>query len=175
MSPLIPVAGLLGVAAFLYLRLRIARDLGHELVLAAREVRVAARRFGYRQHADMHPGDSVDDPRIAATGLLIALSQSQGGVSAPEMEVIHREMQRVFGVGSDEADEMIAIGRWLVEQCEGPHPAMHRLARRLRWLSGPAVLPDLVDMSEAVSAAALRADPDEMQGAMADIRRVIVH
>ncbi|QPH54002.1 hypothetical protein [Pontivivens ytuae] len=157
------------------MRLRITPGLGRDLIAAARDVRTAAQRFGYRQHADVHPGDSVDDPRIAATGLLIALSQSQGGVSAPEMEVIHAEVQRVFDIDSDEADELISIGRWLVEQCEGPHPAMHRLARRLRWLSGPAVLPDLVAMSEAVSAAAHRAESDEMGEAIADIRRVIAH
>jgi len=43
---------------------------------AARDVRRAARRFGFRRQTNLHPAEPIDDTRVAAAGILTALARS---------------------------------------------------------------------------------------------------
>ncbi|QPH54003.1 TerB family tellurite resistance protein [Pontivivens ytuae] len=173
MPILIMLLGAIGAAAIWYWRIKAAREMGGELLDAANDVRLAARRFGYRRKHNVHPGDSIDDPRIAATGLLIAIAESDGALTAAELEAVRLEIQRVFDIASEEADELIAVGRWVIGQCGGAQPALRRLAKRLRVLAGGDVLPDLMKMGSAV--AAVGGNNIEAQEAIAQIRRTIAN
>ncbi len=173
MPILIMLLGVVGAVAVWYWRMKAAREVGGELLDAANDVRLAARRFGYRRKHDVHPGDSIDDPRIAATGLLIAIAESDGALTAAELEAVRLEIQRVFDITAAEADELIAVGRWIVGQCGGAHPALRRLARRLRTLAGGEVLPDLMVMGAAVAGAG--GDGPDAKEALDRIRQAIAN
>jgi hypothetical protein len=62
------LAVILGAAFWIY-RLNAARDAAETLAGAANDVRLAARRFGFRRKTNLHPADCVDDPRLAAMGI----------------------------------------------------------------------------------------------------------
>ncbi|WP_316013013.1 TerB family tellurite resistance protein [Roseobacter sp. HKCCA0434] len=159
MHILILLIGAISAAGIWYWRFQRARDVGTDLLDAANDVRLAARRLGFRRRTNVHPVKTVEDPRLAATGILVALAELDGALSQSEITAIRRETARVFGADLAEADELLTVGRWIVAQCNGAEMAVRRLSRRLAKLSGPEVLPDLEQMADTVLRADGR-DPD---------------
>ena len=74
---------LVAIAAGLYfwtLRARNAAEAARELGDMAADVMSAARRFGFRRRANIHPVDSIDDASVAMGALTVALAEL--GISA---------------------------------------------------------------------------------------------
>ena len=49
-----------------------------------------------------------------------------------------QQLCTVVGCSQDEADEMQILGRWLMNQCQGPEQAITRLGLRLYKIDGDA-------------------------------------
>ena len=49
-----------------------------------------------------------------------------------------QQLRTVVDCSQDEADEMQILGRWLMNQCQGPEQAVIRLGRRLYKIDGDA-------------------------------------
>lgn len=134
-----------------YLRMSAARDAAETLVEAANDVRLAARRFGFRRKMNVHPADSVDDARIAAIGIVSATAQMDRSWDRDMSDLIVRQAQSIFDVGLAEAEELTILGKWLAEQSATKHEIVRRLSKRLATLAGPEALPDLERMVAAVT------------------------
>ena len=142
--------GILSAAVFWYYRMQAARRGAVDLLDAANDVRLAARRFGFRRKLNVHPVDSIDDARLAASGIVHAIGTMDGALSAGQEREILVQFQSVFGVTGAEAAEIAAFGRWIAEQCGTRAEAVRRLSRRLSRIAGPEAQSDLERMIAAV-------------------------
>ncbi|MDU8943816.1 hypothetical protein [Ovoidimarina sediminis] len=79
-----------------YLRYQNARDAAETLVDAANDVRLAARRFGFRRKANVHPAECVDDPRLGALAIAAAMMQMDHAWSRDAEESLARGARDVF-------------------------------------------------------------------------------
>ncbi len=167
------IIGILGLAAgayFWWWRLRNAADMASDVANAANDVRLAARRFGFKRKTNLHPVESVEDTRVAAAGVLSALLAQDTIPSAERRKTMLVQMQSVFGCDKSEAEELALLGHWLVGQCGTPSAAVSRLSRRLAKLAGAEALPDLERIIQAIYAPDGTALPDQIRDAMTDIK-----
>ena len=128
------VSGLL----FYVLRARNAANAATELFDMANDVRLAARRFGFRRQTNLHPAESIEDANIAIAGIASAFLELDDLPTGEQREALAWELSKVLKLNKDDADEMCILGRWMVSECGGADPAIARLSRKLYRLDGSA-------------------------------------
>ena len=124
-----------GALAFWMYRARDVADASHGMLDIAQDARSAIRRFGYRRKKNVNPLDDVDDPRLAAAGILAATARLDGDYTREQLDRISRECLETFEVSQAEAEDMTAFGRWLAQHGE-PEEVVRRLGRNLRATLG---------------------------------------
>lgn len=161
----------IGVIALWIWRARMAGEAAREIVDAATDVQSAFRRYGYRRQAGKHPAENLDDPRLAAAGMMASVARLGGDMSAESMNAIRVECRASFRLGDKEADEIAAFGRWIAEQSKDPDDAMRRLVKVVRDKAPREAHEDMIAMMTRV-AAADGGEPNAMQAdAIARMRR----
>ncbi|WP_299625485.1 TerB family tellurite resistance protein [Pelagibius sp.] len=132
MHILLGILGVVGVALFWYWRMRNAATAAREVVEIADDMRAAVRRFGYRRKANQNPLDGIEDPRLAAAGILAAFANMDGALSREEIDAIDEACGKAFACSAEDARQIGAYGRWLVQQSAGNmDEVIRRLARNL--------------------------------------------
>ncbi len=167
MHIVIGVIGLVTAVYFFVLRARNAAEMTHELMDMADDVRAAARRLGFRRKHAAHPVDAIEDPNTAAATLAVAYMELHGMPTEKTHEALLHSMQSSLEIDLKEAEEQLILGRWLVNECKGPSPAIPRAAKRLYQLTGGDIGP-LLDILGSVSAAPASEQQTE---AVHDIKR----
>lgn len=142
---------IMGILIWSY-RLRAAREAVDDISDLASDVMAAARRLGFRRTPDTHPVDAIDDANLAAGALSVAFLDL-GARQTDEGRRTHiAAFQRHLGMSSEEAQEMLVLGPFFVNACNGPLPGVARLGRQLRKLGGNAALdPALQVINDVVS------------------------
>ncbi|PWK62091.1 hypothetical protein [Roseicyclus mahoneyensis] len=171
MHILIAALALVGGVAFWIYRARMAANAAKDLADLAGDVVSAARRFGFRRRYNEHPVDSVDDPVLAAGALSVAFLELGAAATADQRGDHLRALQRHLEVDLKTAEEILVMGHWLVNECNGPQPAVQRLGKRLMRLSGPEALAAPMTVVEEV-AAAHGGLVDRQRDSLADLRRI---
>ncbi len=128
-------------ALFFILRARNAADAAGELLDMANDVRLAARRFGFRRQANLHPAESIEDPNIAIAGIASAFLELDDLPTADQRAHLAWEMANTLDLRKDDADELCILGRWMVTECGGAEPAISRLSRKLARLDAQSFAP----------------------------------
>ncbi|QLQ20376.1 MAG: hypothetical protein HZT43_19915 [Exiguobacterium profundum] len=72
----IALLGALAAGYYFWRRSRNAANIATELMDVASDVRLAARRFGFKRQADIHPVEAVEDPASLARLLHLRSSNS---------------------------------------------------------------------------------------------------
>lgn len=147
--------GLLALIAGAYVwasRARNAGAIAQDLAGMAGDVVNAARAFGFRRRANVHPVDTLDDGRVAVAGLGIAFLEMGGLPSAEQHASLLTSLQHTLAQGRGEAEEAVILGRWLVTECGGPMPGFDRLTKRLYKLDGVARFEPLMTVLKDVAA-----------------------
>lgn len=168
------ILGLIGVIAAAYFwanRARNAAHIGQDLVNVAGDVMSAARRLGFRRRADVHPVESVDDTKLATGALALAFLELGSLPTAEDHESLIRSMQSHLDLGVKDAEEMLILGRWLVNECNGPMPAVTRLSKRLVRLDRAGSLTPLMSVLNDVGQTAHGDLSDTQKDALAEISR----
>jgi uncharacterized tellurite resistance protein B-like protein len=150
------ILGLLAIAgavAVWYWRMKMAREAGGELLDAANDVRLAARRLMYKRKHNTHPADSVDDPRLAAAGIAVAVATMDQPISQAEIAALTNSAQETFDVSEREALDMVSFGRWVADQCGTNEEAVRRLSKVVLKMAGAEAGPDLLKMVADVATA----------------------
>ena len=158
------------VGAYLYY-MRTAADTANDLADVASGVMSAARRFGFRRHYNTHPIDSVDDPILAAGALTVAFIE-QGPPPTQDQRDRHvRALQSHLNVSKKDAEELLIMGHWFVNESNGAATATARLGRRLMRLAGAEALdaPLLVINDVAAANNGLN---DTQRDSLDDLRRI---
>ncbi|RLJ59028.1 hypothetical protein BCF46_1170 [Litoreibacter meonggei] len=170
MPILIAIIGALGAAAYWYFRMRDIGVAGRDLVNVANDVRLAARRFGFSRRSNVHPAESIEDPKVAIGGLAVAFLELDDLPSQEARIAMTRELQQATRVDLEDAEELVILGRWLMSECGGPEPAVSRLSRKLYKLGGGEQLAPLMQVLNAIGAAGNGALSDRQRGALDDIK-----
>lgn len=160
----------LGVLAAIYvfaIRARNAAEMTNEILDVADDVRAAMRRLGFRRTHDAHPVEAISDPNVARATIAVAYMELHGYPTEETRLDLLRAMQSAWSVSLTEAEELLVLGRWLMNESGGASPAIARAARKLVKLDGTANLEKLMVPLKAVSQ-----DPisDQQRDALGDIR-----
>lgn len=159
MPLLIAIVGAVFAALVWYWRLRSAGMAARELTGVASDIMGAARALGFRRRANVHPVDSVDDSALAVTAIGIAFLELDDLPSREDRERLTGSVSDNTGNPRSKVDEMMIVGRWLVNECQGPQPAISRLTRRLMKLDPQGfqvLLPVLSDVGQSGDGLSLR-------------------
>ena len=167
---LIAIATAIGIW---YWRFKMAREAGGEILDAANDVRLAARRLMYKRKHNTHPADSVDDPRLAASGIAVAVATMDAPISQAEISALSKSAQDTFDVSEREALDMVSFGRWVADQCGTSGEAVRRLSKVVAQLAGAEAAPDLVAMISDVATADGRELGEDEMGAIETVRRTL--
>ncbi|MDN5786973.1 hypothetical protein [Pseudorhodobacter sp.] len=141
------ILGLLGLLAAAYFWVNRAKNAAHmtnELAGVASDVMAAARRFGFSRKLNLHPVESIDDPKLAATALGLAFLELDGLPTAEQHASLTRSVQSHLDLGHDKAQEALILGRWLLSESGGAAPGFTRILRRLFKLQGRDALTPLM-------------------------------
>lgn len=141
------ILGLLGLIAAAYFWANRARNAAHmtnELAGVASDVMAAARRFGFSRKLNLHPVESIDDPKLASAACGLAFLELDGLPTAEQHDALTRSVQSHLDLAHDKAQEALILGRWLVTESGGASPGFTRLLRRLFKLQGRDALAPLM-------------------------------
>ena len=166
---LIALAGIAAAVYFFVIRARNAADVAHDVVDMANDVRLAARRFGFVRRTNVHPVESIDDPRLAIAALATAFLELDDLPTAEQRAALTLQLRTTLRADTAEAEEMSVLGHWFVSECGGPQPAIARLSRKLMKQDGVAqVDPLLTVLGKITGPAGLS---DKQRDALDDIKR----
>ncbi|MCG7574564.1 hypothetical protein MHM39_13395 [Phaeobacter sp. CNT1-3] len=133
------ILGALSFIAVIYfwvIRARNAADATQGVLETANDVRLAARRFGFKRRSNMHSVDAVEDPIVAAAALAVAFLELDDFPTAEQKSALTSALRENLQVSHQDAEELITLGHWLTNECQGAVSAVPRLSRRLYRLSG---------------------------------------
>jgi hypothetical protein len=171
MPILLALIAVAGVAYFWYWRARNAAEVASEVADMAQSVLGAARRFGFRRRANVHPVDSIEDPKLAVGGLATAFFELSGMPTAEQKHTLVIGLQSVLDLPLDAAEEMVVLGHWLVNACNGPSPAVSRLARKVRTMSGIDGLTQAMAILDRVASVGGGLSPGQRE-ALDEVKRI---
>ena len=138
MHIIIAVLGAVAAICFFVIRARNAAHVAGELVDVANDVRLAARRFGFRRQTNVHPVETIEDPRLAVGAIATAFLELDDLPTKDQRKALHHSLRDTYNLSSDAAEEITVLGHWFVSECGGPDTAVSRLARKLFKLEGSA-------------------------------------
>ena len=133
------------------------------------DVRAAFRRFGFTAKSQTDPLDAVDDTRVAAVGIFIALARMDGALSKEQISGNRNERALLFNTTDHEAEDLAVIGKWLVQE-HRPEEAIRRLTRHLVGRVSANEAQAFIRSAGAVAALEGRID-DEQRGTIEMLRR----
>jgi uncharacterized tellurite resistance protein B-like protein len=151
MHILAAVGAILGVLLLVLFRMQQAAHAARDLADAADDARGLFRRWRCKQAR--HPLDTIDDAREAAAAMMVAAAQSDGAMTERERAAIAKEMSARFGATPQQAEALLARGRWLVQDRHDAGEVFRRLTPLLLRTCGPTERADLIDMLGKVAAA----------------------
>jgi len=142
----------LGIAVGIGVWLWRARIAANAVVETADDIRAAVRRFGYHRKSKASPLDGIDDARLAAAGILVAFANMDGALSREEIAAVAAECAQAFEAEAAEAEQIVAYGRWLIQQSANMDEAIRRLARNLETKLTASEKQELLAMAERIAA-----------------------
>lgn len=152
MHIVVAALGILSLAGIWIYRMHTTADTASEVLGMARDVRLAARRFGFRRCGNIHPIDAIEDEATAVATLTYCFLHLDGLPTREAEAAALLALQSYQKLDATAAEEILTLGRWLANQGGGPAQAVARTARRLRKLSGPAALDPLLKIFKEVVA-----------------------
>lgn len=141
------ILGLLGLIAAAYFWANRARNAAHmtnDLAGMASDVMAAARRFGFSRKLNLHPVESIDDPKLATAACGLAFLELDGLPSVEQHDALTRSVQSRLDLDHAKAQESLILGRWLLSESGGAVSGFTRLLRRLVKLQGRDALEPLM-------------------------------
>lgn len=153
MGAFLGVLAVIGLVLLVWWRFLDARRTSAGTPAGARDVRLNIRRLMHGRSDAEHPVEAVDDPRLAAAGVVVAVATMDGPISQAEIGRLTRAAQDTFEISEREALDVLSFGRWIAGECATNAEAVRRLSKIVLRTAGPEAGPDLVRMIEDVATA----------------------
>lgn len=168
MGALLALLGVLGLLLLIWWRLRGAAGHGRA---GGRDPGLDLGDLMREPPDGVDAADSVDDPRLAAAGIIVAVATMDGPISRAEIARLTRAAEETFVISEREALDIVSFGRWIAGQSETNSDAVRALSRAVLRTAGPEAGPDLVRMiAEVATAGGGELGPEE-RAALATIRQ----
>ena len=152
-----------GVLLFVLFRMQQAANAARDIADVAGEAHGFFRRLGWRRKHARNPLDTIDDAREAAVAMMVATAQADGSITERERGAITAEIAARFGATRQQAEELFARARWLVQDRTDPSEVFRRLTPLILRTCGPVERSDLIEMLGAIANADGRSDDVLMQ------------
>ena len=166
---LVALLGIIGAAYFWAQRARNARDVMGDVADMANDVRLAARRFGFSRKMNVHPVESIEDPRLAIAAIGSAFLELNDLPTAEQRKLLQVQIRSKLLASAEEAEEIEILGRWFMTECGGAEPAVARISRKLYKIGGADQMEPLMDILKA----SVTTLSDRQRDALEDITRAM--
>ncbi|MCF2904320.1 hypothetical protein L0666_04925 [Octadecabacter sp. CECT 8868] len=166
---IIALLGIVGAAYFWAQRARNARDVVGDVADMANDVRLAARRFGFSRKLNVHPVESIEDPRLAIASIATAFIELDDLPTAEQRQLLTVQIRSVLRANAEETEEMEVLGRWFMTECGGAEPAIARISRKLYKLGGAEQMDPLMTVLKG----SVTSLSDRQREALEDITRAM--
>jgi len=126
------VLGILGILTAIGVwswRLQQAKRGAHEAGKVIEAAVNLPRRMKFRARSAQAGLDVVDDPREAATVMMLEVARADGQVNAEQRKVIEDSIVDHFELSREDAEHLITQAGWLSRNAPAPHAVMERMAR----------------------------------------------
>lgn len=171
MPVLLALVGLVSAVFYFILRARNAANAATDLFDMANDVRLAARRFGFKRQTNLHPAEAIEDPNIAIAGIANAFIELDDLPTSNHRTTLNTQMKSALDISQQDAEELSILGRWLTVECGSPDATIARLSRKLFRLSGAASFAPLLTVLQGTLAANTGAISTKQKEALDDIKR----
>lgn len=170
MPIILTILGVLTAATVWIIRARNASNAAGELLEAAKDVRLAARRFGFRRNSNLHPVESVEDESVAIAALGVSFLELDALPAREHQTALGRGLQRELRVPLSDAEELMVLGRWLMNECQGAESAVTRISKRLAKIGDAGSFTRMMGVIKEVSGVS-DGLTTKQQNALEDIKR----
>ncbi len=164
----------LGIAISVYvfvIRTRNAAHVATDLVDMASDVKAAARRFGFKRKTNVHPVETIEDPKLAIGAIATAFVEMDDLPTKDQRNGLAEALKHQFHLGDSAAQEVTVMGHWFVSECGGAEPAITRLSRKLMKLQGKEAFQPLLEVINATVSAGSGELNGKQRRALDDIKR----
>lgn len=171
MHIVIAAVGLLVTIYVFFIR---ARNTGHvaaDLTDVANDVRLAARRFGFRRQTNVHPVETIEDPKLAVGAIATAFLELDDLPTREQRAALQGALRDAYGLDGKGAEEVTILGHWFVSECGGPEQAITRLARKLYKLDGADSFQPLLGILNTTMASGSGALNPGQRSALDEVKR----
>lgn len=151
MSIIAALLAAMGVVGVLLWRLNQASDAAKGLLETAEDTRGFFRRMAWRRKSGKNPLDTVTDPREAAAAMMAAIAQWDAAISDRELDAIRAQVRQYFGANEEQANELLAMGRWLSRDTADIGSFLRRASTCVIAQCSPRERQDLLAMLNAVA------------------------
>jgi len=163
MHIILTIVGILTAIGVWSWRLQQAKRGAEEAGKVIEAARNLPRRMKFRSRTSKAGLDVVDDPREAATVMMLEVARATGEITSAERDVIEQQIIDHFEFSRDDTEALITQAGWLSRNAPAPHAVMERMTRVL--LETPALgrdqYRDVEGMLLAVAEADGIATPDQ--------------
>jgi hypothetical protein len=157
-----------GAAYFWFNRAQNAKDAAVDLLDAANDVRLAARRFGFKRRTNVHPVDDIEEPAVAIATIATAFIELDDLPTQEQRNQLSVQLQYQLNQDPKSTEELMVLGRWLMQQCGRPDAAISRVTRRLHKFDGVHSLEPLMTVLKNLAGENLS---DSQSDSIAEITR----
>lgn len=168
---IIAALGILAGVYFFVIRTRNAANMAGELLGVANDVRLAARRFGFRRKTNIHPVENIEDPHLAIGAIATAFIELDGLPTKNQRDALISALTATLALDRETANEITILGHWFITECHGPQPAVTRLARKLFKLQGADAFPPLLEVLNATLSAGSGGLNARQEDALDEVKR----
>lgn len=155
--------GFIGFIAVWYWRLKVLREVAKDGRKIAETVGNLPRKMRFKQKTGKTGLSAVDDPREAATILMLEIAQARGTLTEKQEASVRGEIMHHFEFNEDDASALITQAGWLSRNGGASHVVMSKMTDFVRKSPGMTnkELVDLDGMLVTVSEA--EGDPTQSQ------------
>lgn len=155
MHIIIALIGVIGVVAAWYWRLKMLGDVAKDGRKVAETVINLPRKMMFKHRSGKGGLDVVDDPREAATILMLEIALARGPLTENQQAAIRGEIMHHFEFAEGDAEELIAQAGWLSRNGGANHNIVARMTDFIQGTAGmgPKQIVDMDSMLVAVSEA----------------------
>ena len=152
------IIGILSVLAFIvvwYWRIKALSEAAKDGAKLAKGAANLPRKLAFRRRAGKHGLGVVDDPREAATIMMLEVAQARGPLTELQQACIRAEIMQHFEFTEADADQLISQSGWLARDQGSGDTIIRRMAGLLQSTPslGAEQLIDMDGMLVAVSEA----------------------
>jgi uncharacterized tellurite resistance protein B-like protein len=145
------ILAVLGGAGVVLWRLYMAAEAARGLADAANDARGFFRRRSWQRKFAKSNLDLVQDPREAVAAMMVSLAQSDGAMTERERRAVLTAIVQRFGSSGQQAEELLAHGRWLVRDVQEAGDCFRKLTPFLKKSCSRDQIRDLLSMLDSVA------------------------